>query len=154
MKSQRPAFTMLGAVFSELGAVFRTLKTGLFFSRDGHGSSKDLFWEIEGCFGYAKAVFSISARYKRSSIKPGATPQVQPLRGQCALQAQKQCKPSATSLLGWPRRSLFSTKVAIGVTTAGLLDNKTSSCLYANGCWHNPLELTLRYFCACSATID
>ena len=28
---------MLGAVFSELGAVFRKLKTGLFVSRDGYG---------------------------------------------------------------------------------------------------------------------
>ena len=32
--SQRPTFTMLGAVFSELGAVFRNVKVGLFICRD------------------------------------------------------------------------------------------------------------------------
>ena len=32
----RPVFTIPKAVFSELGAVFRKLKTGLFISRDGH----------------------------------------------------------------------------------------------------------------------
>ena len=33
---KRPAFTLLGAVFSSLGAVFRKLKTGLFIARDRH----------------------------------------------------------------------------------------------------------------------
>ena len=65
----------------------------------------------EGSNGHEQARVSY-ARCKRSSIKPGATPQVHSPQSIVALQAQKKCKPSAMSLLRWPRRSLFSIKVA------------------------------------------
>ena len=53
-----------------------------------------------------------------NNIEPGATPQVSPPHKESALQAQKQCKPSAMSLLRWPRRSLFYVTVTVGVTSA------------------------------------
>ena len=50
--------------------------------------------------------------YKAWGNVPGANHQAI-----VALQAQKQCEPSAMSLLRRPRRSLFYIKVAVGVIT-------------------------------------
>ena len=92
-----------------------------------------------------------NARCRRNSIKPGATPQVFNHRTIVALQAQKKSKQSAMSLLRWPRRSLLSIKVAVGVTAA------SQSMIEAVVVWAMgtvdiiPADLTLRYFCACSA---
>ena len=92
-----------------------------------------------------------NARCKRSSTKPGATPQVHNHQTIVALQAQKKCKPSAMSLLRWPRRSLLSIKVAVGVTLGNNANgdhytNKQSHG-HGNACWGNAYG----YFCAYSA---
>ena len=129
---------IMETTFTMLGAVFRKLKTGLYISSDNHwydnGSLQQrflLFYFLPFYLSCLKVGLSFShdrlgtnrsysshcgdasssnARCKLSNIKPEATPQVSSPHKQCALQAQKQCKQSATSLLGWPKRSLFSIK--------------------------------------------
>ena len=100
--------------------------------------------------GYAQAQVS-SARCKRNSIKPGATPQVHNHQTIVALQAQKKCKSSAMSLLGWPRRSLFSIKVAKhqlrGATPVAIVSQMNCKPVGSNLCHGNAYG----YFCACSA---
>ena len=54
-------------------------------------------------------------------------------------------------MLGWPRRSLFSIKVVVGVTSASLPLDKGDACLHNGGRQHYSPDLTLRYFCAYSA---
>ena len=70
-----------------------------------------------------------SARCKRIKYKAWGNAPGMPPHTQCALQAQKQCKPSAMSLLKWPRRSLFYVAVAVGVTTASMLIAETIAVL-------------------------
>ena len=60
---------IVGAIFSELGAVFRNVEVGLFISRDR-------LWTICSHLGKNVNSLAITAHCKRISIKPGVTPQV------------------------------------------------------------------------------
>ena len=75
--SRRPTFAMLGAVCGALGAVIRKLKVGLFISRDGLGGKYSHS-------AHGGDAFATSVRCKRSSLEPGAAPQVSFTHGQSA----------------------------------------------------------------------
>ena len=92
-----------------------------------------------------------NARCRRNSIKPGATPQVHSHQSIVALQAQKKCHPGAMRLLGWPRRSLLSIRVVVGVISmsTSVSGNVFGGVLRITSVV--PAALTLRYFCAYSA---
>ena len=57
------------AVISELGAVIRNVEIGLFIPHGYLGKNSN-------SFGYGRDSPITSARCKRSSLEPGATPQV------------------------------------------------------------------------------
>ena len=55
------------------------------------------------------------------------------------------------SLLGWPRRSLLSIKVAVGVTLGNNANTPIIHVGITSDVMAIPVVLTLRYFCAYSA---
>ena len=55
------------------------------------------------------------------------------------------------SLLGWPRRSLLSIKVAVGVTLGNNANTPIIHVSITSDVVAIPVVLTLRYFCAYSA---